>query len=52
MHYQIYFYIRESSNGKLNFISGGKQFNKMKNKELLFLLNVESKDYSETIQLK
>ena len=43
--------ITEYSNGKLSFISGGKQFNKIKNKELLFPLNVESKDYSEKIQL-
>ena len=43
--------ITENSNGKLSFISGGKQFNKIKNKELLFPLNVESKDYSEKIQL-
>jgi hypothetical protein len=43
--------ITEYSNGKLSFISGGKQLNKIKNKELLFPLNVESKDYSEKIQL-
>ena len=39
--------ITENTNGKLSFISGGKQFNK---KEIFFPLNVESKDYFEKIQ--